>query len=58
LVRGVFNFKRLCLNCVFVVWCMAPLAPAKITIRRAVVHPWYWVFSIRGAYFLSFSITF
>jgi hypothetical protein len=53
-----FTLRRLWLSCVFVVWCMAPLAPVVVTIRGAIVQPWFCMTLISGAYFVSFSITF
>jgi hypothetical protein len=55
LVVEVLILRKLCLSCVLVGWCMAPRAPAVMTISRAVFHPLCAISSIRVLYFSYFS---
>jgi hypothetical protein len=48
------SLRRHGFSWVFVVWCMALLASAVMTIRGATVQPWFCMSLISSTYFVSF----
>jgi hypothetical protein len=57
-VFAIFILRGLWWGCIFVSWCMAPQAPVVMTIRGAIIHSLFLMFSIRDAYLVSFSMIF